>query len=437
MNDKPKSKQRFSSSVAGRRIICPGSGPSEAIAPAAPSTSFADEGTALHAIMEEVVADYIENDKTPCFSDWAGIEHTSVDRDHGEPRTTKVTITEEMIEHGLEVAWRQFLQFEKDFGVLDAEEVFLETKCPYPGLPGQATLIDFTCQTADFNIILDWKFGRGYDVDPNYNPQMSYNANASRDHLYKKNGKPFVVVIIQPFTDPDQPKIWKPRDRDLALFHQLLMFAYRNAHSDKPRFAPSSECGYCTANGTTCPMIGMMQKRLVKLTGDPAKVAKRLEEQLALNPLVRKAIATSTAAAHERLERGMPVNGYKLVAKQANRAFVDERKVEGWGRRQGLVKKDMVTEKFCSPAQMETALKANHKAVSAKRDAAAAKGSVSAANLKLPLLEIPEKYVETPFTGTTIAPVDSNKPEVRPRTLRAADLAKKLEARTKGAPEDG
>ena len=95
-------------------------------------------------------------------------------------------------------------------------------------------------------------------------------------------------------------------------------------------------------------------------------------------------IADARKLAHERLEKNMPVPGYKLVAKRATRQWVDEHKAA-----KALIALDVdpFKQEIISPAAAEKVLKKSK-------------------------LALPEEVVTAVSSGSTLAPEDDPRPAV-------------------------
>jgi hypothetical protein len=86
-------------------------------------------------------------------------------------------------------------------------------------------------------------------------------------------------------------------------------------------------------------------------------------------------IGDARKLAQERLEKGMPVIGYKLVPKRATRQWVNTDEAAAWLMKQGIVpfKQDLL-----SPAQAETALKKSKTKLPSEMVAAVSSGNTIA-----------------------------------------------------------
>ena len=98
-------------------------------------------------------------------------------------------------------------------------------------------------------------------------------------------------------------------------------------------------------------------------------------------------IKDARALAHERLEKNMPVPGYKLVAKRATRQWADEKQLHVTWFNMGLTPTEYQKVELLSPAQMEKVLK--------KRK-----------------LALPDDLVVAVSSGSTLAPESDPRPAV-------------------------
>ena len=122
---------------------------------------------------------------------------------------------------------------------------------------------------------------------------------------------------------------------------------------------------------------------------DPDEVMPPPETHKQLKPaevaLLEQWIADLRALAHQALEAGVEVTGWKLVEKRATRKWVDEEKTAASLSEQ-FTHDEIYDQKLKSPAQMEKLLKKSG-------------------------MEIPEGLVVAVSSGTTIAPEDDPRPK--------------------------
>ena len=203
-------------------------------------------------------------------------------------------------------------------------------------------------------IVLDWKFGDGVLVDAENNPQLLfYAAAAMRTPACQwvfEGVEEIECIIVQP------PAIrrWVTTPARIKEFEQELLYAVRLSDYPDPPMQTGDHCRWCTAKPICPRMSGAVDRALkVQLAALPAE---QISFQLQQADMLEDYINDLRALAFKMLENGRPVPGYKLVAKQARRQWVDKAKIEAWVDANNI--KDAyepVTIK--SPKQLELTLK--------------------------------------------------------------------------------
>lgn len=162
--------------------------------------------------------------------------------------------------------------------------------------------------------------------------------------------------------------------------------AVREAERPGARLSHGEHCRFCPAK-PTCPVInGEVDRALAtKFKAlDADKIARALEDAEVLSEWINDL----RRLAHEMLEAGHPVPGWKLVPKRAMRQWTDEKKAASVLMDQaGLKKEDLYDSEMKSPAQVEKLLKQQ----------------------KMPL---PEGIVTAVSSGSTLAPESDPRPAV-------------------------
>ena len=166
-------------STAGRLLACPASlSRTRALPPSADAPSeYADEGTAMHAVMDHLMrwrvggVDIMLNPR-----DWIGQTF------HDRP------LTDEHLDTMVYPALEHLQTLEQEFDTGGAFEVAgVEQRVTFPGIPGAFGTVDLILQNDRFTLLVDWKFGQGIGVKTVYsdgdgaivNPQMMYYAAAA------------------------------------------------------------------------------------------------------------------------------------------------------------------------------------------------------------------------------------------------------------------
>ena len=242
-----------------------------------------------------------------------------------------------------------------------------------PGVFGSADLIG---RMKDRAVVLDWKFGRG-EVDVEENEQLLfYAAGAMRTKGLEwafEDVSEIECVIVQ----PPAVKRWTTTvDRVRQFERELVAAVTTSAHSYAP-LNVGAHCKFCPAKPICPQMTGAAERALrVQIKDlDPAKIG----EYLATADLIERWVTDLRELAHQILETGEPVPGYKLVPKRPTRQWVDDEKAYLALTGLGVDHNDLMEIAMLSPSKVEKILK--------KRK-----------------LSLPDDIVVAVSSGTTIAP---------------------------------
>jgi hypothetical protein len=346
-------------STAKRVINCPGSVALVQKMPPQPSSPHADRGTLLHNTIAEVLEgrDYIV----------------------GSKYETQV-LTQELVEEKLMPALAALDVIDPDKDMLYEVETRVGFGDLLPGVFGSTDLIGRIGDTA---IVLDWKFGDGVAVDVEENPQLLfYAAAAMRTEATKwafDGAKEIEMVIVQ----PPQIKRWKTTPARVAEFERELVSAVKQAMKDDAKLQTGDHCRWCTAK-PICPQMTGAVDRALKTQIDSLD-APMISAYLKNADMLEQWISDLRALAHQMLDSGASVPGYKLVAKRGTRQWVDEAQAHVELRKLGI--EPHKEPELVSPAQAEKELK--------KRK-----------------LTLPDDLVVSVSSGTTLAAESDPRPPV-------------------------
>lgn len=289
------------------------------------------------------------------------------------------TMTEEMIDEKIVPAMLALNEIDPDADMEYRVESHVNFGDLLPGVFGSADLIGRINGRA---VVLDWKFGMG-QVDVEENEQLLfYAAAAMRTKGLEwafKDVQEIECVIVQ----PPSVKRWTTTVARVKQFERDLVAAVTTStHSYAPLNA-GDHCRYCPAKPICPQMTGAAERALrVQIKElDPAKIG----EYLATADLVEKWITDLRELAHQILESGEPVPGYKLVPKRPTRQWVNEETAQQALIDAGVSEDDMFETVMLSPAKVEKILK--------KRK-----------------LSLPDDIVVAVSSGTTIAPESDPRP---------------------------
>ena len=348
-------------SSAKRVINCPGSVKLVQKMPPQPSSKYADEGTLLHNIISE----YLERDNVPLQS--------FVDE----------KFTMELMEEKLLPALDLLNEIDPNNELVYKVESRVGFGDLLPGVFGSTDLLG---RIGDRAIVLDWKFGDGVVVTAEENEQLMFYAAAAmrtpETAWVFEGASEIELIIVQP---PVMRRWVTTRDR-IARFERELVKAVKLAQTPDAPLAQGDHCRWCAAKPICPQMTGAVDRaikqQIVNLDVDT------LGQYLKNADLLEGWIKDLRALAFGLLEKNVDVPGYKLVQKQARRKWTDEQEARKVLMEFGLKESVVVETSIMSPAQAEKALK--------KR-----------------ISELPEGLIKSESSGTTLAPVEDDRPAVQ------------------------
>ncbi len=345
-------------STAKRVINCPGSVALVQKMPPKPSSEHADRGTLLH----NVIAEHLE----------------------GKPITLGVkyndqVLTQELVDEKLTPALKALDEVDPTQNMVYEVETRVGFGDLLLGVFGSTDLIGRVGSRA---VVLDWKFGDGVVVDAVENPQlMFYAAAAMRTEAAKwafDGAEEIELIIVQ----PPMTRRWVTTKERIAAFELELVSAVKQAQMPNAKLSSGDHCRWCNAK-SICPVMNGAVDRALKTTLDNIDTV-TMGQLLQSADLLEQWLKDIRGLAHQVLEKGGKVPGYKLVAKRSTRQWVDEKAVEKDPRFLGL---PMYDYKIISPAQAEKLLKKEGK-------------------------ELPKELVVSISSGNTMASEDDPRPAV-------------------------
>lgn len=340
---------RLSPSAAERWTTCPGSVSKESKFEDFTS-EFASEGTAMHEVrerclntgknVEDFIGEWIEADelKFEVTADWVTWLQPGID-------WLRERKGELVVEHRVDLsAWMP-----DQFGTLDA-----------------AVISD------DLIIINDFKGGRGIVVEAERNMQMQIYAVGLWENIarHKTKATDFLLVIDQPRVQGKGSE-WRTTLDELLIFaEEVAAAAIATLDPDAPLQPSVKGCQFCrAAQNSACYALDQFILDLMGLTLEDLDAVRTKEPKLIQYdkleperrsyvikhaPLIRKWLSGFHEAALEDAIKGQPVPGFKAVATEGDRAWVNEESAEEYWKSK-MPAKDIYVQKLKSPTQMETA----------------------------------------------------------------------------------
>jgi hypothetical protein len=317
-------------STAGRLLNCPASlAAIRALPPTADQPSeYAEEGTAMHAVMDYLMIQRAHGATSLNVSISLGKVF------HDRP------LTNEHLDTMIRPALEQLAQLEEDYAESDPFEVVgVEQRVTFPGVPGAFGTVDLILRNSRFAILADWKFGQGVGVQAEYpdgegtivNPQLMYYAAAAlktRPRLFA--GRRIIVAIVQPRSA--QPLSHTEITRhEIKNFVQDMHNSVLAAVDRDPPMRKGEHCRWapCKVNCPlwTGPLLDLAALRPVERTTSSPAVTPYAQYLAHAKYLLDTAVqlkAEVDAQMHAYLENGGTIPGWKLKDKATRRQWVDE-----------------------------------------------------------------------------------------------------------------
>lgn len=433
-------------SSADQRLNCPASYQEEQKTPKNDkSSTYADEGTALHECMQFLLENNI-TDPDEVLGQVFGISETS-------PEGYKMTraLLDDAIIPCLDFFDALCDELEEEGGM----QFLIECRSQMPGIPGAFGTSDIVFRTDKRSGVIDWKFGAGVQVKAAYETKVSDEEGETTE--LRPNSQPMFYGRASMFTfpkmfetDPDWPVdlyIVQPRSRflqagdpifthyqtnvkELEDFRYRLIAAIAEAQGKNPTHRKGPWCEFKRCKATcplyTGPMLNLSKldrKSLVSTVPEEAEQVALVDwgelfgQYLDMCDLAEGVIAEVRRQAHSFLEEGNGIKGWKLVPKQARDSYIDEpgmiRHAIGLGAKNEELYEAPALK---SPAQMRDTV------IAPLMEGATKKARTEEAKTQM------KAFVSAISSGTTLAHDSDNRPSVVSTPQMVNELAKKLGA---------
>jgi hypothetical protein len=345
-------------STAGRAIQCPASIQLVQSLPPTQVGTDAHYGTLLHEAIALILDDQVEKEK-----DVIGLEYKGL------------KLTEQLYEQKIQPALN-------GFDSLKLRDYVVEVRVEFEkDIFGTADIIGITDEATT---VLDFKFGEGVMVPAENNPQCLFYAVSGR-RTPKVQGwfqSLIDMVIIQPARGELRIDKWRTDSQELDRFELLLKATLRKAQREDAEYQSGPWCRFCPG-AAVCPAL--TQSAIKTLQRDiPGLTVEAMGELLHTAREVEYWIAELRKLAHQKLEAGVSIPGWKLVGKRATKRWRDETVAEKKLLALGLPLSELYSQKLISPAQAQKV----------------ARGT-----------DLSDLF-ELHSSGTTLAPEDDPRPEI-------------------------
>jgi hypothetical protein len=317
-------------STSGRLLNCPASlAAIRALPPSADLPSeYAEEGTAMHAVMDHLMRWRMGGVEALAPADWIGQVF------HDRP------LTQEHLDTMVYPALEQLAQLEEDHAEADPFEVVgVEQRVTFPGVPGAFGTVDLILRNSAFIVLADWKFGQGVGVRAEYpdgegtivNPQLMYYAAGAlktRPRLFA--GRRIIVAIIQPRSATPLSHTEVTR-AELRAFVEDMHNAVLAAVDRNPPMKKGEHCRWAPCKVAcplwTGPLLDLSLLQPVERTTSSPQVTPYAQYLAHAKYLLDTAVQLKgevDAQMHAYLENGGTIPGWKLKDKATRRQWVDD-----------------------------------------------------------------------------------------------------------------
>lgn len=213
--------------------------------------------------------------------------------------------------------------------------------------------LDLIANCGDLALMIDYKTGRGVQVDAAANSQLLFAAavcsiDSTGKDLVEGKDK-FIGIIIQPDQHGDiQIKEWPFTRKEVDTFWRQHERNINLARKGDGALVAGDHCKFCPANGLCDATTG----NLLRLQQLNLEDQAQLLEGLNMIEQVNDTIRAIEKLAFEQLELGVELGGWKLVMKRATEKWKDEKKALAKLRRLFKGKRNIVKTALISPAQI-------------------------------------------------------------------------------------
>jgi hypothetical protein len=333
MSHAARAHAKLSPSSSKRWMECPGSVPlSEGMDQ---SSVYAEEGTAAHMLAEYC---YQEREDASTFH---GL-YVDIDAKDNPivqfPGDRRFPIDEEMVD-GVQT----FLEYIRFFSPDDGWECESEQRVDLSHLwPDQFGTADFIAYHPGRKLLVvaDFKYGRGVAVEPEENTQgMSYAAGALR-RFHNRGVDAVVITVVQPRAGGKPIREWETEAERIEAFGEEFRRAATRVQQaidtndggdawQRKNLKPGEWCRFCPA-AATCVARREENYRIARAEFDgvdmilpepSAMDAKLLGAVLSRAEELETWVHRVRAYAHDQALHGNMPEGFKLVAKRANRKW--------------------------------------------------------------------------------------------------------------------
>lgn len=334
----PKKHAKYSASASHRWMHCPGSVELSEKAPKPKESEYAKEGTDAHTCVEMLL------------------------KNRGKELSTAEVLRKKFGQQMVVHAEATVREIHKR--VPPGAELRSETKVDLKHLDSEMYGTADAVIIEDFGrlTVIDFKYGAGIPVDAENNSQMAFYALGVA-HAHDYNFSEVAMVILQPRAPHEKGWIreWVVPMDELIMWGKKFQDAAAKAKDPLAGFCAGDWCRFCPA-AVICPEISGRALQQAQIEFAPESGQLELSQPTSLDPeslshaltafeKIELWITQVKAFAHQRLERGEPIPGWKLVPKRGTRKWLDADRAEYEAKRKFGPK--AFESSLLSPAQLE------------------------------------------------------------------------------------
>lgn len=231
----------------------------------------------------------------------------------------------------------------------------------YPQLYGTADAVVYNYELQKL-VVIDYKHGQGIPVEVEDNPQLKYYGLGAM-HELNLPCKSVDLVIVQPrcfHKDGPVRRYTTSAQHLLDFLGELVTDAKATTLEDAPLHV-GDWCRFCPAAAMHCPAVREKSLALAQTQFSPVTKydPNKLSEILHMLPTMETWIKGVRQFAYDEAQHGRTPPGWKIVAKRANRKWLEGWTAERIAQELGLKPPEVYEMKLRSPAQIEKLIPKN------------------------------------------------------------------------------
>jgi hypothetical protein len=207
-------------------------------------------------------------------------------------------------------------------------------------------------------LVIDYKSGDGALIDAENNKQLLFYAALARRSpnlrdMFEGKKNAVVLAIIQPTDRREEvSNIHAVNIAVLEAFEQEVLTAIARVQSEPNTFSTGEHCRFCPALAI-CPAKQGVLDRSLRFDPTSANIQVLSAALEQVDDILDWCHAVKDLA-HQQLEAGTTIPGWKLVAKRAMRKWIDpDALIQKLRRSKKLTMSEYLKTEVLSPAQLE------------------------------------------------------------------------------------